>query len=156
MKDKFNKLFNTIMQDAKASKIKAKKVIKEAYNEQYDIDVNYVTVFDTLEEIVKNADPTALKNLHDMFEKYEGSNTRQACCDIMEGDGWGAWTGLMDPENWEDMGFKLTPDQEKVLIVYNDGVNNGDWYFYEDDEVEMTKDFIIKAGGQDIVDSFED
>lgn len=119
-----------------------------------DIDVNYPTVFRTLDEIIKNADPKALQELHSLFEKYEGSNDRQACCDIMEGDGWGAWTGLMDPENWEDMGFKLTPTQKKILTIYNDDVNNGAFYYYEEDEVEMTKDFMIAAGGQDIVDSF--
>lgn len=121
-----------------------------------DIDVNYSTVFDTLEEIVKSADPKALQRLHKRFENYEGSNDRQACCDIMEGDGWGVWTGLMDPANWRKMGFKLTPTQKKILTTYNNDVNNGAFYDFDDNEVEMTKDFMIAAGGQDIVDSFEE
>lgn len=98
MKDKFNKLYNLIMEDLRDD-------LKEG--QEYELDVNYPIVFRTLDEIIKNADPKALQELHKRFEHYEDSNDRQACCDIMEGDGWGVWTGLMDPENWEDMDSTL-------------------------------------------------
>ena len=171
--NKFNKLYNVIMEDLRddlkegqeyeiengkitPSKKNLNAIDPNDEDQDDDIDVDYYLVFDVLEEIVKGADPKALQRLHKRFEKYEVSDARQACCDIMEGDGWGVWTGLMDPENWKNMGFNLTPDQEKILTIYNRDVNNVAFYEFDDSEVEMTEDFMIKAGGQDIVESFEE
>lgn len=123
MNSKFDRLFNTIMEEAKASKIKAKKVIKEDedWDDDQDSDYPTITVGDLRKELQK-ADPDEII----WFSWNTYSDGGEDCCGFDYNENTNTFylnqfTHISeDEEQEEEPNYDYAPSAEEVLIAIKD------------------------------------
>lgn len=168
---KFDKLFNTIMEEAKKPTKKA--IIKENVNPKVDkywaevkADPNWQgapdmnEVFGAIDRTIKanrRGNPTALKNLLLNFVNDTINNLTDDSDEIdfyeliIEGTQQYnvpvKFEGLTDPETFRNIGYVVAPEDALILKSHyadmNDGM--GDWDHYDDDQT--TFDYMVEDWG---------